>query len=317
MSARPHKRRWSARWIVTNLVPAILVVALAVGVLTDKVDAADAGVVLGLLVFAALVLSLRLTHLRRLVESLKGVSVGGLTLEFFEVVHEAAATAESDSEPGQESTSPPDLIELRLKLEAKLVYVVKWMLPPEPGASSSFATIGSLRYDKLISEAEARSASGLFSLGEVELRSVDPATRTRLLNEMETVVGGIRASVHHSMVRAALVERVGESGVSDVQFKRDRRRTRRPFFLGRTDDGRSFDVVPVFALARDSKLVTQARRRLGAGTGGRRVLVVPNATKVPSRPDEEVAVIRLSELTDLLSSTTPGETEVVEDHAPG
>ena len=285
---------------------------LAVGVglaLEDEPDAGRAGVLAALVVLAVLLLLLRPADLRSMAMRVKHVKAGPVEATLAPA-EEAAEHAEPE-EPDKDE--PPlraahDMLGLRLKLEAKLAYIAKLLLAeriPEPTDDDpekvrlepTFVTIGSLRHDGYLTENEATVADQILTRTDGDLASLPEGDRVAFIELADQVVGGIRAGVFRSMVRKRLTD-AGRQIRDDVF----------PASLGGRPDlevtagGRTFRVVPVFAVQSESKLLGRARERLTAADDPpleQRILVVPDLARSPSVSDHP-RVVKLEELTGAL-----------------
>jgi lysophospholipase L1-like esterase len=273
------------------------VVAWRLAFETDP-DAARAGVAAGLLLLAVLLLVLRPSDIRRFVGRIQSVNAAGFGVSLGEA-EKAAARAQpeelsDDKIPKGASTS---LAELRLKLEAKLAYIVKEML-------HDYATLGSLKVDGYLSREDAEVAGKVLALADEDVRYWDPAELGQFRRSAEKVVGGIRASVFRGMVKKVL-EGAGWEVREDKFGASLGGRPDLEVFTG-TNEG--LRVVPVFANERDSKIFRTARRRLSQvkepEDPSRRLLVVPDFDTSPTETDDPRAV-KLADLTAALGPPPP------------
>lgn len=216
-----------------------------------------------------------------------------------EVAQSAAELKVVSSEPGTEDeTRPDDLVELRLKLEAKLAYIGKILLRPPGSDGATFVTIGSLSYDGFLSDREARTASQILTMRDEELDTLPPALRRDFLLSADTVVKNIRASVFFGLVRTTLKR--GNWEVRDLPV----RGRRRPDLVVRNGQTR-YRIVSHFSIKQEAKRLDDLVHRLRnnrtevPGSQGD-IVVLPDRTKNDVRPEENPTVLKFAELKDRL-----------------
>jgi hypothetical protein len=187
-------KRWAP--LIPKVLLVVGLVAFAVVTAFNGIHPENAWVALAVFVLAALVLSIDAGDVRSFIGRISELTVGGATVKLAERdAKQAAAQARPDDEPGDEP--PENLIDLQLLLEAKMAYIAKMLLsaPDEPAA---FVTLGSLWYDKYLTEAQGRTAQRLMTLREGDGVAGEFGT------DAKSVVGNLRATVFRSMVRKGI-----------------------------------------------------------------------------------------------------------------
>ncbi|MEV0359747.1 hypothetical protein AB0H71_27180 [Nocardia sp. NPDC050697] len=281
----------------------VLAVLLALDRLTpvQAVAVAVAGIVALCSAVAAIAPKQFPAHLLRRVKSF---GFGGASFELFEVARESVAEGDDSGERSK------TLLALKMRLESKLTYVAKHMLALDPSAKHNipaFVTIGSLAYDKLLTEEQAHLAYAIIGLQEPQFRELSPAERTVILEGADDFIGSVRASILEKLsitvleAKGWLVKRV----YSESSKWRDLRvRSRNPDVEHR--------VVPVFTLKRESKFLEQAAARLvndRAGDGERLIIVPPLSKAVGTAVTvgaRQVPVLSLPAAVERLNSARGG-----------
>jgi hypothetical protein len=269
----------------------------------------------GLIVFVALAPPQRWKGLSERFESFK-FSGFGLGLE---AKRAAAQTPESEAEKPQaeagsadeqdEDVSAGDVLALRFKFERKFAYIVKHLLNEESRddpKAPAFATVGSLRHDGYLTNAQAELAAKIQTLRESDLKGFSAAERRKFFQEADDFVTNMRASVFDGMVR----KRLGEAGWDVNDLQRAKKAARPDITVSSTQQDRPvrFVVAPTYAMKRDSEILDRSVERLGpdgddhnrlAAAG--RLVVVPNRSRVERTGTEaDPAVLTLGELPDTL-----------------
>ncbi len=217
-----------------------------------------------------------------------------------ETVKEATGAAEQDSDSEQDRDGkdsgrlPDDLLSLRLKLEAKMAYIAKILFTTEECRCGSFVTIGSLNYDRFISDEEARTASQVLTLREEELETLPPRLRNEFLRSANTVVGNLRASVFYGVVRETLKKNKWK--VTEIPTKAKRRPD-----LRAVKGEESYRIVPRFLIVEKTKRLEKVMRRLqkckqDESKKEHDIVVIPDNSRTPTDPEGKPAVIKLAEL---------------------
>jgi hypothetical protein len=245
---------------------------------------------------------------RTMLANVEKAQVGPISLDLRHDVERAAAIA-PPSDRGEGGDESPDgeaegIFELRMRLEWKLAYVGKHLLAVEDKAT--FLTIGSLRFDGYLTETEARTAIGILSAGEDQVRAMRPSEKDAFLKEAGEFVDSVRASIFWGAVKRRVVGR-DHGADSDLYLGDVPGGGRRKDILA-GEDGREFWIAPAFALDRDSGILEGAVERLETtrkrwGTDfDRRLIVVPDRSNSKA-PEARVRVVKLGELRDVLEAT--------------
>jgi hypothetical protein len=305
---------------------AVVLIALVVAIAMDDFEADEAGVAAGLVVLAAIVAIMRPSDWRGLIARLKKAKVGPVDLELgVEEAKEAARgaliseveepdTSEPDQEPALEleliDESAPksdedeevtNLLALRLKLEAKLTYIAKWLLGDEADGRASFVTVGSLHYDGYLTDEEAHTATRVLMIRDEELEAVAAAEAREFRTAADKVVSNIRASVFFGMVRKRLRAEGWEVDLLEESAKR------RPDLLA-TKAEIKCRVAPRFAMRTDSAQLEKTLNRLANTAAGeadvqRRVVVIPDRSRAElTDASSDPRVMKLEQLSELESS---------------
>jgi hypothetical protein len=274
-------------------------VYLAIRTDQGKIAPDIAAVAAGVVVLAAIVLSLGVSGLREFVRRINKASVGSVSLELGQAEQAARQAVDTDPEDDKMRTgTPTSVMELRMRLEAKLAWIAKHLLVdnPEHPNHTTFVTIGSLRFDKLLSEEEAQTAATVMALRDEELDRLPDREREAFLSSATKVVNNLRAAAHFGSVRNEFDEGL-EEGKEDAWHVLEIPRGRmRPDLLAERGDDR-FRVVPRFALSEDSENLDNERlENAGAQVPlvKRRVIVVPDESDDSNitPPTEDPRVVR-------------------------
>jgi hypothetical protein len=270
-----------------SVIAGLLVAAglLLAGVVTTTQTAYAAGV----LVLAVLVALLP----RDLWEGLAKLSIGPFAAEWVSDAKVAATNlvAEEDEAAGT------DVLDLRLRLEAKLGFIATRLLgdPQHP----ALVTIGSLMAAGYLTREEARTAIRILTATEPQLLGLPALDRATFLKDASRVVGRIRAHVFQKVLRDQLAAQGWD--VSEIA-----RPPNQPDLLA-DKDGRRYRIAGVFADKSKSKLTGPAVERLAEEAHPaveRRIVVVP--TLKETRALERVgdpAVMQLGSLTEMLQGS--------------
>lgn len=205
-----------------------------------------------------------------------------------------------EGDPGDSARS---MLDLKLMLEWKLAFVAKHLLA-ENGAAT-FLTIGSLKFDGYLTEAEARTAIGILGTREEELNQLPRPDRDIFIEEAQKFVDSVRASVFWGQAKRVLE---GKEGASDEDLFRETLAGagRRHDLLAGLPD-REFRVAPAFAVDVNSEMLVKARERVKAEPTPpeRKIVVVPdisNSEVMPLPTDDGPAVVKLADLRATLES---------------
>lgn len=278
----------------------LLLVAVLVAVGIVATDAAVVAIIL--LLLALLILASEGRDARDLIGRLTKVSAAGMSFEFSPKALSEAATArretvdqEEQNEPNAEKESveqdsgsaAEQLVELRLSLDQKLTYLAKHVLgaPVNGKEQPTFVTIGSLQYDKYLSEAQARTLMRLLMLSNFEAGRPEVAA---FIDDASRVVRNLRATVFQRLVGKV---------AADCGWKRVRTISKPGRRLLVVTKGKTeLRLAPVWAVGTNRGKIDAALERLRS----RRevtLVVVPNQSRVtfshePPRPN----VVSLSNL---------------------
>jgi hypothetical protein len=181
----------------------VALIGFAVLIAIGKVTASSGGAALVVALIAVLALIVTGDDIRQLLRRLQKVGIGGLSFDFRAEAEEAAQGA--GGAKAQEEEEPVDIISLQLRLENKLVNIGQQLLPE---GYSPFVTTGSLRDQKLLNEAQARTAARVLSLTKVDLAAIPEDQRDAFLKDANIVVTNIESMVFRAVVRQTL-ERAG------------------------------------------------------------------------------------------------------------
>ncbi|MFC9664634.1 hypothetical protein ACFVJ5_30755 [Nocardia sp. NPDC127606] len=274
--------KWSEEAIVriAASVATLGAAGIAVLVATGSITSATAGFVamagLAAIVFGITALSPRIIKWD-LFRHVKSVSVGPAALEMFERASlSASLTSEDTTEQSQ------TLYDLKLRLEAKLTYVAKHVLAPnpyEPGNVPTFLTIGSLKADEYLTDEQARLAYEILELRESEFRNLTADRREIILAGANKFVGNVRAEIFTSQVLKGFVAQgwnTTRRAYPDISGNRDLR-------VGATDTEVVHQVIPIFTASMKSGLARRAAagvdKRSKARGKGKVLIVVPPLSK--------------------------------------
>lgn len=294
MADQVEKESW---WRALRAGSALLLVVVAALLLFEEITPGVAGAVALALAGAALISVLTPRSVQALLDRTQSLTLGPFALEL--VKDAAQAAAEAGSAEVSDEDFKADMVGLQLKLEWKMAFVVKHLLPAESGPR--YATIGSLKYDRYLTESEARTAARIMTITDEQLATLPESARKDFLASANKLVGNIRASVFAGMVRKELREVVGEDSIDEVVWKEGRR----PDFLVRRN-GRERRVVAIFAPFDEGReSLGHAIKRLGGQEGkadNPPIVVIPDISN--SRPNlaGDPPVVPLGELAAVLSS---------------
>jgi hypothetical protein len=249
---------------------ALSVVLIGLAVLAvDRPKRAEphiAAIVLICLVLLLLVWILDPADLRDRIKNIRELSVGSFKI-VMDSAENAAATAPSDEDRDTDSKAD-SMFELRMLLEAKLAYIAKYLFADEDNPTLTYVTIGSLRYDRLLTESQALTADAVLTIRDEELAGLKAEERAKLLHDANQVVTSIRLVVFRSLVKQQLVKggwSVAEEGSA----------------LHGQKDGRELIVRPTLQLAKPGKVRSHAPNR---------IVVVPSIMLRTRRMDRDDVV---------------------------
>ena len=217
---------------------------------------------------------------------------------------QAASSSAVEEEPDASSRS---LYDLRRKLEYKLTFLAKHiLLNPETGFLGTFTTIGSLRYDRLITEQEMRTAYAIMDLGTTGSGTGIKMVDADFLQAANRFVANFRATVFHALVRQIIREK--DPSYSTVS---ERGRTRvdlltKALALAPDYHGSADRVVPVFADRINASSVSKQVERIKE-SGHNAIIVVPPCHKdakelITDKRDSSPSIWTLDYLREQLKS---------------
>lgn len=317
--------RWQAlaiRGIVVVIGIAGLTIAVLVFVGRVEPDAAAAGALIGLICLLLLILLLLPpADLDKYLGRVKNVSLGSLGVELSDyrsLAEQRRETGdgedsvegegEGEGELDEDSDIRKSLLDLRLRLEAKLTYLAKHVLAPDPGPEhpvATFLTVGSLQEDKLLTAEQARIAVDILTMREFEFRRLRDSDRSLFLDGAKEFVDRVRIEVFSAQLRL----RLEASGWRVIRLF-DASDRRRDLILQAPDkdDPTQHHVIPVFAVNAKTTLLSRPCSRLESkpqtkGKGGRFLVVPPRSrSKLPSEADGEIGVVTIDDLLKQIGS---------------
>jgi len=292
-------------------------ITLAVLLITGDIDSDVAWTIAGLAVLSGLAALVSEKGWERFIARISKASVGPVSLELVTDVRVAAGeTASKDDEEGSDSRPPktrePDLTAVRLRLEWKLAFVAKHLLDPDC-CDPEYLNVGSLFYDKYLTEVQARTAVAILTTRDLEVTALGIEGAKQFVNDASVFVDGVRATVFWNWVKKVLDEGRWHSTVIKGTSKR------MDILAGKDKVSR---VTPVLALDRDSDLLRRAVKRVATDPNPppglwRTIVVIPDVSEAepgPRRPDPDneseagskpgttVHVVKLSELDEALGA---------------
>lgn len=287
-----------ALWSAIRWAGALLLVVIAILLLFEEITPSVAGAIAAALAGAALISVLTPQTIQALLDRTQSLTLGPFALDL--VKDAAAAAAEAGSTEGAAEDFEADMVGLQLKLEWKLAFIVKHLLPPETGPR--YATIGSLKFDGYLSESEARTATRIMTITDEQLATLPKSAREDFLGSANRLVDNIRASVFAGMVRKKLRKVAGKDSINEVIWKEGRR----PDFLVRHNGGER-RVVAIFAPFDEGKgslkyAIGRLRGEEDEPMDNPPIVVIPDISNSPSDLNGNPRVVPLSELAAVLSS---------------
>jgi hypothetical protein len=313
--------RWQAlaiRGIVVVIGIAGLTIAVLVFDGTVEPDAAAAGALIGLICLLLLVLLLLPpADIDKYLGRVKNVSLGSLGVELSDYrslaeqrreTGDGEDSLEGEGEPDEDSDVRKSLLGLRLLLEAKLTYLAKHVLAPDPGPEhpvATFLTVGSLQQDKLLTAEQARIAVDILTMREFEFRRLRDSDKSLFLDGAKEFVDRVRIEVFSAHLR----RRLKASNWRVIRLF-DTSARRRDLILQspHKDDPTQHHVIPVFALKAETTLLDQPCSRLESkpqtkGKGGRFLVVPPRSkSKLPSEADGAIGLVTIDNLLKQIGS---------------
>lgn len=274
-------------------------ILLALVVAFDRLSSDQAWPVAALVLIGVVILIVPTEIWQKMIDRVEEAKFGPVSLGLRREVEDAAMYV-PPSDKGEGVDEPTEgvrnIIDLRMRLEWKLVYVAKHLLAQ--GGEATYVTVGSLRFDGYLSDAEARTAIGILSTRDEELDDLSDTEREKFLDEAQEFVDSIRASVFWGQVRRVLG---GQDGDAEDLIRKEipSSGSRRDLLAGA--DGKECRVVPTLALKADSRILQRAEDRL-AGEGGaspepeRQVIAIPDISEAEPRLEGNPKIVKLSDL---------------------
>lgn len=258
--------------------------------------------VAALAIVALLIATVSASGWSRLFDRVGKLSLGPFAIEALADARSAATATDGRAlvdDGGPDGDNPAvqshSLLELRFKLERKLTYIAKHMLGAS-GRRATFLTIGSLEYDGYLTLSEARTATRILTLSELEFDSLSGSQQRTFLRYGNQLADDVRARVLTALVRR---EAGKEAGWKVEELPGGKR----PDLLIEKA-GRRYRVTTVFALDRKSKLLDKPVRRLGKADEPRvdeKLVVVPHGSKAMRAVEpNDVTVMTIDEYKDRL-----------------
>jgi hypothetical protein len=269
-----------------------LLALIAVLLLLDRIDPEVAAAVFGVLLAAAVIAVLTPDLVRALLDRTQKVSLGPFAMELVADAARAAARSDTSEEGSLEGAS---LTDLQLTIEHKLAYVAKHLLPG-PDGPPTFVTIGSLRFDRYLTESEALTAMRLLTINDEMLAALPERPRQEFLRDAGTLAKNLRASVFAGMVRKA----IRDSAAVELAGEVDVGPRRRPDLLV-SCAGKYLRVAIAFApYGENQDSVGQKRQRIAgsdnADDTSLRLVVIPDSSHVAEERQGNPGVVRLENL---------------------
>lgn len=242
---------------------------------------------------------------------LKSIKVGGLGIElepYAQLNRDKDSAAEDATGTTDASAHSDSLLDLKIRLEAKLTYLAKHVLCTDPDPNHlipTFLTVGSLSYDGYLTREQAARAYEILGMREQEFRSGTSAEQAIFIAGATEFIDTVRIEVFAGLVTNKLR---GLGWIADrITVKPRHRRDLRV-----TDAQKSVvhQIIPIFSFRPNSSLVCEARERLETSTevspSGWRLIVVPprsgavDTTTLPDAPDDKAHTVELPALLKLL-----------------
>ncbi|MGE2714647.1 hypothetical protein ACQI4L_11360 [Mycolicibacterium litorale] len=288
--------------------------AIAYFVATDRLKADQAGVLCAAVLMSLILMTIvvmpahRLSGIFRHVKSFKMAGIG-VEIEAYGELAKLRTSEEPDAELPQHSDT---LLDLKVRLEAKLTYLAKHVLCTDADPQHlipTFLTVGSLSYDGFLTREQAKRAYEILGMRDNEFQGVPAGERALFLAGGNKFVDTVRAEVFGSFVRI-LAENAGWDA-RRVYPADDQRRDLLIESRSAADTLDIHHVVPVFSYRRNSALIEGARQRIlkspqTAGEG-RGVIVVPPRSKAADAPERRaeppaIAVVTSDHILNLLGA---------------
>lgn len=284
-----------------RLVVAVPLFGLALSIVIADLDADRAWPVAAFLLIGLLVLVVPPEGWQKFLSRVENAQIGPLGVGLRQEVEEAAEMAPppdtGEGVAGEPTEQAETVFELRMQLEWKLAFIAKHLL--SDGSGVTYVTIGSLFFDGYLSETEARTATGILAARDEELKELPDAERRKFVEDAQTFLDGLRASVFWGQAKRVLEGR-GSGGTKNAFLERVRGTGGRNDLLADAE-GEEVRVIPIMALEEGSSKLVEAVEAIENGElprprTKRQIIVVPDssATERPSKSD--VQIVELSEL---------------------
>ncbi|QLL05368.1 hypothetical protein [Mycobacterium vicinigordonae] len=224
------------------------------------------------------------------------LKVAGLHVELKQFIAQTDVKGDEDvarvHEGDQEYSQT--LVDLKIRLEAKLTYLAKHVLCADPNYTvPTFLTIGSLATDGYLSRDQAKLAYEIMGLREYDFERATAAETYILLQGGNKFVDTLRAEVFEGFITAE----TRKSGWTVARVT-DTPRGRRDLMVTDKIQSLTHHVIPVFSLEKDSPLLEKARKRLQdnarASGPGLRLIVVPPRSKAAKSDLDHAATAQVS-----------------------
>jgi hypothetical protein len=283
------------------LVVAVPLFGLALWVIAADLSADRAWPAAAFLLIGLLVLVVPADAWQGFLSRVENAQIGpfgfGLRQEVAKAAEIAPPSDKGEGVEGEDGEKAKTVFELRMQLERKLAFIAKHLLGTVDRVT--FVTIGSLLFDDYLTKAEARTATGIMTARDDELSQLPDAERRKFIDDAQTFLDGLRASVFWGRVKRELQGR-GEIDGDDLFVERVRGTGGRNDLLA-DGAGEETRIIPILALNPDSKKLVKAVEPIEKGDlprpqTTRQIIVVPDTstTKVP--PQSTVQIVKLNEL---------------------
>jgi hypothetical protein len=262
------------RWVA-----ALSLAGLACAVLAGWATPTEAGVAGIMLLAAALLVAMRSRQMWFLARSVSRFEIFGASVEFARALDKAQVAAgetatEESGRGADQDVDPDDLLTLRLSLERKLAYIANELLAVECGDHhhASYVTVGSLKNDNLLTDAQAQTLSRLLTMSDQDLARQEARAVHAFLRDAGRVVANLRANVFRRLVVQDLRARGWRRAQGEVPL---------PALASRWErNGRDILVRPVLDI-RGTKVRAEATARAltrWQGQAAQRLVVVPDGS---------------------------------------
>jgi hypothetical protein len=280
------------RWGRVGAIALLLVIAFLL--IIKKIDAEIAGAVVGVLVGAAVIAVLTPDVVRGLLDRMQKVSLGPFAMD---LVSDAAKAAAQGDAVEDDSSKAESIVELQMAIGLKMAYVAKHLLTNNEG--TTYATIGSLKFDGYLTDSEALTAMRVMTISDETLNALPQRPREEFLHNANTLAENFRAAVFAGMVRKVIrespVEMVGQVDVGGGS---------RPDLLV-SYGGKEFRIAVAFAPGAEGQdWVKRKKERLAAAGGPgatlERMVVVPDISNIAEDREGNPPLLHLGGLIEAI-----------------